>query len=79
MDEENNSKFFDNVDNMGVLVFPPSSLSASQKPSLYFGGEGLKFVNLGFNPNLTCFTGFHRKFSPMLALCGGREGNSWFE
>ena len=26
---------------------------------------GLKFVNFGFNPNLTCFTGFHGKFSSM--------------
>ena len=28
-------------------------------------GGGLKFVNFGFNPNLTCFTGFHGKFSSM--------------
>ena len=28
-------------------------------------GGGLKFVNFGFNPNLTCFTGFHGKFFSM--------------
>ena len=54
----------DNVGNVGLLVF--STLYLLAKSLWCTSSEGgLKFVNLGFNPNLTCFTSFHRKFSSM--------------